>query len=78
FHVSLLRPFHESDDTLFPDRTRPEPYNFGLDDEHEWFIDEIIGHHHLDDGQLEFKVRWSLSDTTWEPAGNCADLSALD
>ncbi|KXN81834.1 hypothetical protein AN958_03630, partial [Leucoagaricus sp. SymC.cos] len=55
-----------------------EPYDFGLDDEHEWFVDEIIGHRHLDDGQLEFEVRWSLGDTTWEPAGNCTDLSALD
>ncbi|KXN81608.1 hypothetical protein AN958_04320 [Leucoagaricus sp. SymC.cos] len=78
FHVSLLRPFHESDNTLFLDQTWPEPYDFGLDDEHEWFINEIIGHRHLDDGQLEFEVRWSLSDTIWEPAGNCADLSALD
>ncbi|KXN92895.1 hypothetical protein AN958_07830, partial [Leucoagaricus sp. SymC.cos] len=66
------------DDTSFLDRTRLEPYDFGLDNEHEWFINEIIGHCHLDDGQLEFEVRWSLGDTTWEPAGNCTDLSALD
>ncbi|KXN83360.1 hypothetical protein AN958_01533 [Leucoagaricus sp. SymC.cos] len=44
FHVSLLRLFHESDNASFPD----EPYDFGLDDEHEWFVDEIIGHCHLD------------------------------
>ncbi|KXN91263.1 hypothetical protein AN958_01585, partial [Leucoagaricus sp. SymC.cos] len=78
FHVSLLRPFYESDDTLFPDQTQPEPYDFGLDDEHKWFVNKIIGHHHLNNGQLEFKVHWSLRDTTWEPASNYADLSALD
>ncbi|KXN92841.1 hypothetical protein AN958_06532 [Leucoagaricus sp. SymC.cos] len=78
FHVSLLRPFHESDDTLFPDQTWPEPYDFSLDDKHEWFINKIIGHCHLDNGQLEFEVQWSLGDTTWELAGNCTDLSALD
>ncbi|KXN87206.1 hypothetical protein AN958_09079 [Leucoagaricus sp. SymC.cos] len=71
FHVSLLKLFHESDNTLFPDQTWPEPYDFGLDD-------EIIGHRHLDNGQLEFEVQWSLSDTTWELTGNCTDLSALD
>ncbi|KXN91844.1 hypothetical protein AN958_11867 [Leucoagaricus sp. SymC.cos] len=78
FHVSLLRLFHESDNTLFPDQTWLEPYNFGLDDKHEWFIDEIIGHCHLDNGQLKFKVYWSLGNTTWEPVAHCVDLTALN
>jgi len=44
FHISLLKPYNTSSDALFPDRTRPEPYDFGAPDEHEWFVDEIVGH----------------------------------
>lgn len=27
---------------------------------------------------MEFQVRWSTGDTTWEPAGVCMELIALD
>ncbi|EKM81440.1 hypothetical protein AGABI1DRAFT_31203, partial [Agaricus bisporus var. burnettii JB137-S8] len=63
FHVGLLRPYVASDDQAFPDRSTPKPYDFGIDDKHEWFVDEILGHRH-DAGGLEFEVRWSLGDTT--------------
>ena len=44
FHISLLQPYNASSDALFPDRTQPEPYDFGAPDKHEWFMDEIIRH----------------------------------
>ncbi|KXN87609.1 hypothetical protein AN958_08403 [Leucoagaricus sp. SymC.cos] len=78
FHVSLLRPFHESDNASFPDQTQPELYDFGLNNKHKWFINKIIGHCHLNNGQLEFEVHWSLGNTTWEPTANCAHLTALN
>lgn len=78
FHIGVLRPYIASSDKLFPNRAIPEPYNFGTDDEHEWFVDEIVAHRRDDHGKLEFHVRWSLGDTTWEPHEHCKDLVALD
>ena len=77
FHISLLRPYNASNDALFPNRIQPEPYDFGTDDDQEWFVDEILGHR-WDGRDLELEVRWSLGDTTWEPLANCKDLAALD
>jgi len=77
FHVLLLRAYHASKDSMFSNRVDPEPYDFGVPDEHEWFIDELLGHQ-WKGKNLEFEVRWSLGDTTWEPFENCIELEALD
>lgn len=77
FHVSLLRPYNAATDALFPNRAHPEPYDFGAPDETEWFVDEIIGHRWNND-EIEFQVRWSLGDTTWEDLANCNRLQAMD
>ena len=77
FHVSLLKPHIPSSDSAFPNRLQPEPYDFGLDDEHEWFVDEILGHR-WKGKKVEYEVRWSLGDTTWETHANCNELAALD
>lgn len=78
FHVSLLRPYFPNNDMLFPNRAQPEPYDFGAPDDAEWFVDEIVAHRWKDPRNIEFHVRWSLGDTTWEPFENCKDLTALD
>jgi hypothetical protein len=78
FHISLLRPYQASDDATFPNRTQPEPYDFGFDDEHEWFVNEIIGHCRDKHDKIELEVQWSLGDTTWEIYQNCHNLVALD
>jgi hypothetical protein len=78
FHVGLLRPYSPSHDSEFPNRTQPEPYDFGGIDEQEWFVDEIIGHRWPGPRQIEYQVRWSLGDTTWEVHANCNKLAALD
>jgi hypothetical protein len=78
FHVSLLKPYHASNDAMFPNRTQLEPYDFGAADDHEWFVDEIIGHRWVGPKQVEYQVRWSLGDTTWETHANCNKLAALD
>ena len=78
YHVSLLRPHHASSDTQFPGRIHPEPYDFGPADDQEWFVDEIIGHRWTGPKKIEYQVRWSLGDTTWEPHNACKDLEALD
>jgi hypothetical protein len=78
FHVNLLRPYHASDDTLFPNRVQPQPYDFSAPDDQEWFIQEITAHRWVDGRCLELEVRWSLGDSTWEPLQQCKELMALD
>ena len=70
FHVSLLRAYHASNDAMFPNRAHPEPYDFGAPD-------ELLGHW-WKGNHLEFEVRWSLGDTTWEMFKTCQELEALD
>jgi hypothetical protein len=77
FHESLLKPYYPSYDSVFPNRLQPEPYDFGVTDDHEWFVDEII-RHRWKGKKVEYEVRWSLGDTTWETHANCNQLAALD
>ena len=77
FHASLLKPHYPSSDSAFPNRLQPEPYDFGVTEDHEWFVDEIIGHR-WKGKKIEYEVRWSLGDTTWETHTNCNQLAALD
>lgn len=78
FHISLLSPHYPSTDSEFPNRTQPEPYDFGAPEEQEWFVDEIVGHRWKGPKQVEYQVRWSLGDTTWESHASCNKLVALD
>ncbi|KAF8219002.1 hypothetical protein L208DRAFT_1182382, partial [Tricholoma matsutake] len=77
FHVSLLRPHQANDNALFPNRCYPDPYDFGAPDDAEWFIEEITAHR-WKGRNIEFEVKWSLGDTTWEPLSNCNELAAMD
>lgn len=77
FHVSLLRRHEASDDRLFPHRETQTFYDMGVPDDTEWLVDEIIGHRWVD-RKIEFLVKWSLGDPTWEPYAECHELEALD
>lgn len=66
FHVSLLCPYVESDVLLFPNRTSPEPYNFGAPPDREEVVQGIEGHYWLND-KLFIIVQWALGDTMAEP-----------
>jgi hypothetical protein len=55
FHTSLLKPYHSSSDLAFPNCLQPEPYNFGVTDDHEWFMDQII-RHRWKGKKIEYKV----------------------
>ncbi|KAG6898564.1 hypothetical protein C0995_009281 [Termitomyces sp. Mi166 len=63
---------------MFPNRATPGPYDFGVAKDQEWFVNDLLGHRWTDKGHLEFEVRWSLGDTTWEPLESCRKLAALD
>jgi hypothetical protein len=77
FHSSLLRPYEPNDDSLFPSRESKHFYDFGMPDDDEWFVDEIIDHR-WKGKSVEFNVRWTAGDNTWEPYSHVQDLEALD
>jgi hypothetical protein len=77
FHVSLLRPHIASRDTLFPNRAVPGPYDFGAPATDEWQVDEIMAHRWAANS-VEFLVKWTQGDTTWESFKAVKLLSALD
>jgi hypothetical protein len=78
FHTSLIRPHVPNDNERFPKRDTQVEYDFGNDDDAEWYVDEIISHRWTTNGDIELKVQWTLGDITWEPLRNCNDLEALD
>ncbi|KZT63166.1 hypothetical protein DAEQUDRAFT_642233, partial [Daedalea quercina L-15889] len=77
FHVSLLRPHQPNDDIAFPGRDVTMFYDFGLDDEPEYLVDEILAHKWTG-RRIEFLVRFEDGDILWESYDNCKDLEALD
>ena len=62
---------------MFPHREAITFYDMGNDEETEWLVDEIIGHQ-WEAGKINFHVRWTQGDTTWEPYSHCSGLVALD
>lgn len=72
FHIAHLRPFEPNDEAMFPGRDAQVFYDFGLDTEEEFEVDEIIAHHW--EGQtIEFYVRFKDRDIFWEAYENCKD-----
>ena len=78
FDTSLVRPFVPNNEVQFPKREAKSFYDFGNDDDQEWFVEEIIAHKWEGDKNLSLQVRWTLGDVTWEPYNICKDLEALD
>ncbi len=52
-------------------------YSMGNDDEQEWLVDEIVGHHWVGN-KIEFYVRQMHGDMTWEPYSKCNNLLVTD
>lgn len=77
FHASLLRPFVDNDEILFPKRDARYFYDYGEPEDTEWDVDEILGHR-WEGRTAEFHVKWSLGDTTWEPFKHVNKAAALD
>jgi hypothetical protein len=77
FHISLLRAHEPNDDGIFPSRESKRFYDFGMPDDDEWMVDEIVGHR-FNGRSIEFNVRWTAGDHTWEPYAHVKDLEALD
>jgi hypothetical protein len=78
FHTSLVRRYIANNNDLFPKREAKSLYEFGAHNDEEWLVDEIIAHRRINSKELEFQVRWTLGDVTWEPMSAWKDLEALD
>ena len=77
FHTSLVRPYIKNNDILFPKRDTKVYYDFGNNEDHEWFVKEILAHKWTNN-DLEFQLKWMAGDVTWEPLSSCKELEALD
>jgi hypothetical protein len=66
FHTNLVRQYITNNDDLFPKREAKSFYDFGATTNEEWLIDEIIANRRINSMELEFQVRWTLGDVTWE------------
>jgi hypothetical protein len=78
FHTNLIRRYIANNEDLFPKREAKSFYDFGVTADKEWLVDEIIAHRRINSKELEFQVRWTLGDMTWEPMSACKELEALD
>ena len=63
FHTNLVRPYVKNNDILFLKREAKSYYDFGNNNEQEWFVDEILAHKWTDNN-LELQVKWTLGDVT--------------
>ena len=70
-------PYVENNNNLFLRWEANTYYDFGNNDEQEWFVNEILAHKWANN-DLELQVKWTLGDVTWEPISSCKDLEALD
>ena len=65
FHVSLLRPYIETD--LHEKDTKPPPVVY---DSNQYEVEDVLSHKKLR-GRMHYYVKWAgypLSEATWEPA----------
>ena len=77
FHTNLVRPYIKNNDILFPKRDTKVYYDFGNNEDQEWFVEETLAHKWTNN-DLELQVKWMLGDVTWEPLSSCKDQEALD
>ncbi|KAJ7126513.1 hypothetical protein C8R43DRAFT_958020 [Mycena crocata] len=78
FHASLLRAHEPNDTTIFPSREANRFYDFGMPDDQEWYIDEIVTHEWTSNRSLRLRVKWTAGDYTWETPRQMGEAQALD
>ena len=56
FHTNLVWPYIKNNDILFPKRDTKVFYDFGNDEDQEWFVEEILAHKWTN-SNLELQVK---------------------
>ena len=77
FHTNLVWSYIKNNDILFPKRNTKVYYNFGNKEDQEWLIEENLAHKWTKN-ELEFQIKWTARDVTWELLSSCKGLEALD
>ncbi len=77
FHASLLKPHILNDDNWFPSRNVQIYYDFGYGDKVEQEVNKVLAHQ-WDGWMLHLLMKWSSSNSTWEPLKSCDKLLTLD
>lgn len=63
---------------MFPSREAQRFYDFGTPDDQEWFVEEILTHQWSGPRTIQFRVKWTAGDITWEPPKHLEECVALD
>jgi hypothetical protein len=80
FHMSHITPCIENDNALFPDRQLEQLPPMIINDEEEYFIDQILDERKCGCG-MQYLVQWSgysPEDDHWLPTSALKDCEALD
>jgi hypothetical protein len=78
FHASLLRPYEPNDEFIFPSREANRFYDFGMPDDQQWHVEEILTHQWTGTRTVKLRIKWTAGDITWEPVKHLDDCQALD
>ncbi|KAJ7281692.1 hypothetical protein C8J57DRAFT_1500380 [Mycena rebaudengoi] len=78
FHASLLREHQQNDLDIFPSREVGRFYDFGMPDDEEWLVENILEHSWVGPWSVRFRVKWTAGDITWEPPKHLEEVRHLD
>src|SRR5213080_710558 len=79
FHVSLLKPYSESDPTIFPNRIQEPPSPVLIDDHEEYTVKKILKAR-KSGRSWQYLIEWEgfpIEDATWEPEENLSNAQDL-
>jgi Integrase zinc binding domain/Chromo (CHRromatin Organisation MOdifier) domain len=80
FHTSLIKPYHDNDNSKFPGRTLEKPGPVEVDGDEEYYVDRILDHKKIGKG-YRYLVRWrgyGAADDRWIRGADLEENSALD
>ena len=69
FHCSVVKPYQENNDQLFPGRANTKPAPIPINEEPEWEVEAILDYR-VRYGRGQFLVKWKdypASENSWEP-----------
>ena len=79
FHVNLLKPYLDNDDTEFPESRQVPPEPVIIEDQQEFEVEAILGKRTYH-GSTQYLVQWKgypFEDSTWEPLSNLDNAKEL-
>ncbi|KAJ7640210.1 hypothetical protein B0H17DRAFT_854599, partial [Mycena rosella] len=70
---------HEpNNEVIFPSREANRFYDFGMPDNQEWHVEEIMSHQWKSGRSVEFHIKWTAGNYTWELRTHLEECTSLD